>query len=150
MGREVKVVHLDFDWYERTNEDTWYGYLLDQVECELCNGSGKNLKGRECPDCYGEGKISPRIEPPKSWDDEKNGFQIWQNVSEGGPVSPVFKKPEDLAKWMIKNDTSITKGTSYEAWLKMIKEEGSSPSMVGSFSEGVKPGTSLYEEKVDK
>ena len=53
---------------------------------------------------------------------------------------------EDLAKWMVNNDDSITFGTSYEAWLKMIKEVGSCPSAVGSLNGGIKSGMSLYEK----
>lgn len=161
MGREVKRVHIDFDWYEKTLKksklssnyyaDTWEGYLLDEIKCPLCNGTGKNTKGKRCPECYGEGKTNPRIEPPEGHDfHNTRGYQIWQTVSEGGPVSPVFLKPEDLAKWMVENDTSITKGTSYEAWLKMIIKEGSAPSMIGSIQEGLKAGTSLYEEGESK
>jgi len=145
MGREVKRVHLDFDMFEREGAETWKGYLLDSIECPLCKGTGKTLKDKICPLCYGEGKATPNIEPPKSWDEKENGFQIWQDVSEGGPVSPVFKKAEDLAKWMVANDTSITRDTTYEGWLKFIKEIGSAPSMIGSLG-GLKSGVSgLYE-----
>lgn len=148
MGREIKRVDKDFDWYEKTKDKstdypkTWKGYLLDDnLLCFLCDGTGKNIKGGRCSLCYGERKIAPRVEP--SWG---YAYQIWENVSEGSPVSPAFEKPEELAKWMVENDTSITKGTSYEAWLKMIKEEGSSPSMVTN-SKGLVSGMDLYEEK---
>lgn len=150
MGREVKIVHMDFDLFERGKEkDTWEGYILDEIECPLCKGECKNLKGKECPVCYGEGKVSPEIEVPKSWDEKENGYQIWQDVSEGGPVSPIFKKPEDLAKWMVDNDNSITRDTTYQGWLKFIKEEGSSPSMIGGLG-GLKSGVaSLYNEEAE-
>lgn len=135
MGREVKRIHIDFDLFERGSEesDTWKGYLLDEVKCLLCNNKKKNLKGKECPLCYGEGTVSPQVGPPKGYDWEKtNGYQIWQDVSEGGPVSPVFLKPEDLAKWMVENDDSVTRDTTYKAWLKFIKEESSAPSMISN------------------
>ena len=153
MGREVKIVSLDFDWYESHNREgdkwaeTWKGYLFDyDLVCFLCEEKKVNLKGKDCPLCDGEGKLAPRFEPPKEWDDKKNGYQIWEDVSEGSPVSPVFKNPEDLAKWMVKNDDSITKGTSYEVWLKMIKKVGSAPSMI-MVNGGMSSGMSLYEEK---
>ena len=131
MGREIKRVHIDFDLFEREGHTTWKGYLMDEVDCLLCDGSGKNLKGKECPQCYGTGKDSPKIEPPKGYDWEKtDGYQIWQDVSEGGPVSPVFRKPEDLAKWMDENDNSVTRDTTYEGWLRFIKEGGSAPSFI--------------------
>ena len=91
-------------------------------------------------------KISPRFEPPKDWDEKKNGYQVWQDVSEGSPISPVFKKAEDLAKWMVEHDDTVTAGTSYNAWLKMIKELGGCPSGIASSTSGVKSGMALYEE----
>ncbi len=152
MGREVKKVHLDFDWRKKTEDnegycEIWKGYILDTIKCFLCDGTSKNTKGKECPLCEGDGKVRPRIEPPNCWwDEKKNGFQIWEDTTEGSPVSPVFKKPEDLAKWMVENDTSIMAGTSYKAWLKMIKEEGSAPMGMIS-SKGMETGiNALYKE----
>jgi len=148
MGREVKRIHLDWDFFEREEQGTWKGYIMDPIKCLLCGGSGKNLKGKTCPQCDGEEKVYPQVEPPKyyEWNKKDFGYQIWQDVSEGGPVSPVFKKPEDLAKWMVENDTSITRGTTYEAWLKMIKEMGGCPSMIGMLGKGIKSGMVMYED----
>jgi len=142
MGREVKRIHIDFDLFERGKEEsnTWKGYLLDVIKCLLCNGTKKNLKGKTCPLCYGDGEVHPKLEPAKGYDWEKtNGYQIWQDVSEGGPMSPVFLKPEDLANWMIENDDSVTRDTTYKGWLKFIKEESSAPSMVMR-TDGLKSG----------
>jgi hypothetical protein len=157
MSREVRRVDLNFDWFERYKlnggrfSKTWKGFVLDtKLECFLCNGTGTNLKNEICSLCEGQKYIVPRFEPPKHWDDKKNGFQIWEDVSEGSPVSPVFKKAEDLAKWMVNNDDSITRGTSYSAWLRMIKELGSCPSGVLVFGGEIKNGMSLYEKKEKK
>lgn len=146
-GREVKKVSLDFEWFRLDgNTKVWEGYILNEIKCFLCKGKGKNSKKKECPLCYGEGSVSPIIEPPFKGNDNMNGYQIWEDVSEGSPVSPVFRKAEDLAQWMVENDNSIMGSTSYETWLKMIKEEGSCPS--GIIREGkFKPGTSVYEEE---
>lgn len=142
MGREVRRIDLRWDWFERKGKDTWAGYLLPSQICPLCEGSGKALNGKECIQCYGEGKDKPNIEPIKG-----EGYQIWQDVSKGGPVSPVFENPEDLAEWMVKNDNSITKGTSYSGWLKFIKAEGSAPSGIMS-NDGFKSGVeSLYDNQ---
>ena len=60
MGREVKIVNLDFDWYDKHKSKTWKGYLFDDnFVCFLCDGNGKNIKGNECPLCCGEGKVAP-------------------------------------------------------------------------------------------
>ena len=104
MGREVKRVHLDFDWFETHKKfsnyskkeyaEVWYGYILDSVNCELCKGTGKNSKGKTCPACYGDGKDSPKIEPPKDYDEEENGYQIWETVSEGSPDEDIYERAD--------------------------------------------------------
>lgn len=127
MGREVKRVALDFDYPIKV---VWYGYLI---------GIPDNFEER-CPDnIYDkwEKKIyASRIDPPKG-----EGWQMWENTSEGSPVSPVFKTPEELAKYCEKHVTTF--GTSHfttkEAWLKMIKI-GFAPSGImvgGEFKSGV-------------
>jgi len=91
----------------------------------------------ECPQCHGEGTIwdSPeakqaaedwtRIEPPAG-----NGYQIWETVSEGSPISPVFSTPEELARHMAGTRWGADEGTSYETWLQFIIGPGWAPSMV--------------------
>lgn len=147
MGREIKRIDINWDWFEKKGNKTWEGYLLDnEVTCPLCEGTGKGKGTWGCVQCYGEGKVRLKVEPPKGYGNE-SGYQVWQDVSEGGPVSPVFLKPEDLANWMVENDTSITKGTSYEGWLNMIKSEGFAPSGIVStdgYGSGVKM---LYDKK---
>jgi len=83
--------------------------------CEVCNGSGEkiSLKYKKLRDEW------KRVEPPKGI-----GFQLWETVSEGSPISPVFETPEELATWLVespdykwkKNDA----GTTYEQWLSFI------------------------------
>jgi len=136
MGREVKRISLEFDWYERKGHDTWKGYLLDEITCPLCEGSELSHDGvKRCVLCYGAGKVCPKVEP-----EHGEGYQVWQDVSEGGPVSPVFLKPIDLAHWMVENDDSVTRDTTFLQWLKFIKEESCAPSMImsgGSVGSGV-------------
>ena len=65
----------------------------------------------ECPVCDGGGEIwfSDRVkELSENWyEDERydpptgEGWQLWETVSEGSPVSPVFEKSEDLEFWLI-------------------------------------------------
>jgi len=88
-----------------------------------------------CKICEGEGSL---------WDDPQNktlaenwrqweppngdGYQMWETVSEGSPVSPVFTTPEELADWMCKNDTTVTKGTTWDQWVRFIKVPDWAPS----------------------
>lgn len=91
-----------------------------------------------CAACEGEGEIWPspeakaayeaweKIEPPSG-----NGYQIWETVSEGSPISPVFSTPEDLARHMASTRWGADDGTPYETWLAFISGPGWAPSMIG-------------------
>ncbi len=126
MGREVKRIDLDFDWFEKTtgkdgHSRTWFGYILDAIPCKLCDGKGRTTKGKNCPLCYGEKQAYPRIEPP-----EGDGWQMWEDTSEGSPISPVFKTTLQLATWLEKNGASASGSftATKEQWLKVIKTGG--------------------------
>jgi len=128
MGREVKRVSMDFDWYEKTKDDkgrakTWKGYILQIMTiCPLCDGDRNR---QDCPMfCDDDGYIDLWLEPPKG-----EGWQMWENVSEGSPISPVVKTKEELARWLSENTRAddVNYGATYEQWLKMI-EMGYCPS----------------------
>ena len=96
-----------------------------------------------CPACAGSGYAPGQEEAVRlseEWGEQEHnpqkgdGWQLWQTVSEGGPVSPVFATPEELARWMATpgNDTSITRGWSYEQWLAFITGPGWAPSMMSA------------------
>ncbi len=96
-----------------------------------------------CPDCDGHGisrdkyaayEAWERTEPPKG-----DGYQVWETVSEGSPISPVFATPEELARHMTGTRWGADKGTAYEQWLKFILGAGVAMSMV-SDSSGVRTG----------
>jgi hypothetical protein len=88
-----------------------------------------------CANCDGEGEIWPskeekekyetweKTDPPKG-----EGYQMWETTSEGSPISPVFSTAEKLAYYLM--DIGIDKDTTYGAWLKFIKAEGSSFDLV--------------------
>lgn len=91
-----------------------------------------------CPVCGGEGLHPDAAEAYNAWTETPPptgpAYQVWQTVSEGGPVSPPFLDPDDLADWMVANDTSITRDTSREQWLAFIRGPGWAPSMVSDGS----------------
>ena len=143
MGREIKRVALDFDW---PLNKVWPGFMfslchiLDE-DCDLCKQYARLV---DVP--MGEGKYGCpiiKVEPPAG-----DGYQIWETVSEGSPVSPVFAKPEDLAQWMVDNDTSITRDSTYEQWMKFI-DVGWAPSMTFSPEGGLQSGVASIEECVE-
>lgn len=87
-----------------------------------------------CPTCKGHASIEKYegqraeveawepTEPP-----EGDGWQLWETVSEGSPISPVFPSAEELARWMaspaytwgaVKEDTDRP---TYEAALRFVQ-----------------------------
>lgn len=123
MGRKIKRVSLDFDW---PLGKTWHGYFnpYNSFECPYCEGSGYSFGAKElqnqsdfdpsmtgsnptCDRCKGEGTLWQseqlktlyenwvKIEPPTG-----EGWQVWETVSEGSPVSPVFNSAESLVSWL--------------------------------------------------
>lgn len=122
------------------SSDTWRA-----VE-KLIQASGLPETWGFCPVCKGEGSIWDSDESKKSaenWSREEppagDGFQIWETVSEGSPISPVFKTAEDLAGYMAGRPWGADKGSSYESWMKFITGPGWSLSMVVDAS-GVRTG----------
>lgn len=75
-----------------------------------------------CPGCAGRGSTESYpgqavaaeawtpTEPPAG-----EGWQMWETVSEGSPISPVLETPEQLAAWLAVNTPE-----TYEQWLAMI------------------------------
>ena len=81
---------------------------------------GLEMASHNCP-------VFECLEPPKG-----EGWQMWEDVSEGSPISTVHETPEELAKWLADNDaSSFGRSTATEEqWLSMIKGPGGAPSGV--------------------
>lgn len=108
-----------------------------ETTCSTCRGEGVIWKSESDRNKYDSWLPT---EPPCG-----DGWQLWETVSEGSPISPVFKTPEELAKWLAEsNEYSWRKndyGTTYEQWLTFIIKVGWAPSFMGdgtNFSTGVK------------
>lgn len=61
-----------------------------------------------CVNCEGEGELWPSQEAKdlyENWEQEEpptgEGWQMWETVSEGSPVSPVFADKETFVNWLI-------------------------------------------------
>jgi hypothetical protein len=115
----------------QVNEWSISGWGHDSINCaKVLQAEAKRLGLQQaCLHCEGEGSRWPdedtrlkseaweRTEPPTG-----EGYQLWETVSEGSPVSPVFKEPRDLARWLVRDNHE--EGTSYEKWLEFIENEG--------------------------
>jgi hypothetical protein len=94
-----------------------------ELTCKTCGGDGDAFRDEEHRAAHDAWQPS---EPPTG-----EGWQMWENTSEGSPISPVFATPEELAEWLAPNaspfaDTRATK----EEWLKMIVGPGYAVSSV--------------------
>jgi len=85
-------------------------------KCPLCKGDGHYW----CEEKYEELYESwEQIEPPKG-----EGYQLWENCSEGSPISPVFKSLDELCAWAEDNATTFgSSKTTKENWKKMLNED---------------------------
>jgi hypothetical protein len=107
MGREVRRVPLDFSLPIGT---IWPGFLLQNYlpKCANCDGDGSVGHGKDyadCPDCQGHGNIATAeqraiLEVPTG-----EGWQAWETVSEGSPITPVFATDEELIYWLVTEGT---------------------------------------------
>lgn len=73
---------------------------------------------------------------------ERTHYQMYEDTTEGTPISPVMESPEALARWLADNNASAFAGmtASYEAWLTVCRGAGApSAIMVGGV---LRPGVS--------
>jgi hypothetical protein len=59
-----------------------------------------------------------------SWaDTECPGYQMYEEVSDGTPLSPVCRSPEELARWLTDHGASAFGGTTanYNEWLYVAR-----------------------------
>lgn len=125
-----------------------YSYQIDRKLIEAA-GLDPEVWGW-CPRCKASGgleKYEGQRKDQEAWErtdpPEGEGWQLWQTVSEGGPISPVFATAEELAEWMA--SPAYTWGASkhsrisYESALEFIKV-GWAPSFVAAPQTGVVSG----------
>ena len=90
-----------------------------ETHCPHCDGSTAKWPSKAAEKRYDKWKS---YEPP-----EGPGYQMWETVSEGSPISPVFATPEELASYLVQHRRQ---DGSYESWMKMICGDGWAPSMM--------------------
>jgi len=90
-----------------------------------------------CLECIGDGIVWDSQEDMQKYEEwtkinppDGEGYQIWETVSEGSPISPVFATPEELAQHMAGRPWGADSGSSYESWLRFIVGPGWAPSGV--------------------
>ena len=136
MGREIRRVRAD--WEHPKNECGHYVPMLYQsyeaarkiwVDEYSAWYSGKSSKRAECSDPnmdYWEWAGNPpnRDEHMPDWtDSERTHYQMYENTSEGTPISPVFSTPEEVARYCADHKVSsfADMTATYEQWLAVAR-----------------------------
>lgn len=149
MGREVRMVPADWQHPKEYNfyrNEECHKPLLDgdysaaaaewdKEREEWDNGNRPSYANDEPTDMpydewAGQRPFSGDYMPqwPAS---ERTHLMMYENTSEGTPISPTFATPEELARWLTDNEASAFAGqtASYEGWLRVAKG-GYAPSMI--------------------
>lgn len=92
----------------------------DPIQCLYCHGDGslweKDANGKSYQ-VYADEWVAEQ--PPLG-----PGFQLWENCSEGSPVSPVFETLDDLCAWCEGNAyTFAYNTTTKENWKAMLEKD---------------------------
>jgi hypothetical protein len=138
MGRECRRVPAD--WQHPRNEQGRYIPLFDEdyqtaaaewmANCLAWHdGTHKDLVAghttKEKHQFYWDWAGQPPDEESyrQKWTTEPTHYQMYEDTSEGTPISPVFATPEELARWLADNGASAFAGmtASYEAWLNVCR-----------------------------
>jgi hypothetical protein len=87
-----------------------------------CDEDGRMWSSPEAKVAY---EAWENFEPPAG-----EGYQFWENTTEGSPQSPVFDTAEKLARWLTDTGASTfgRETTTYEKWLAFVRGPGWAPS----------------------
>ena len=164
MGREVSMVRPD--WEHPKQDDGGYVPLLynngafnDRLEVweteyakwqeglRVSWSNGKKwvpIEDKYKDETYEEwaGSKPKESEYMPDWDDsECTHLMMYEDTTEGTPISPAFETPEELSRWLVDNNASAfgDDTATYEQWLETCKS-GWVPSAVisdGQLKSGV-------------
>ena len=160
MGTEVRRVPAD--WQHPKSEHGEYVALFDGTDYERSvrkwdeeaakwgEGLRRDYKGGWQPigdvdsESYAEwsGERPVAADYMPRWTDaERTHLMMYEDTSEGTPISPAFATPEELARWLADSNASAfgSEGASYEGWLRVARG-GWAPSMVFTQQTGMVSG----------
>jgi hypothetical protein len=136
MGREVRRVPADWQHpkYEPWEGHTGFKPLHDGDDYQRDHDGflEKLAKGglQEAIDEYG--RAPDRADYMPQWSpEERTHLMMYENTSEGTPISPAFETAEELARWLADTGASsfASMTATYEQWLR-VAQGGYAPSAV--------------------
>jgi hypothetical protein len=113
------------------------------IQRAIFAAAGIDPKGwGQCPVCKGEGMDPAIMEAHNAWEEyeppEGPGYQLWETVSEGSPISPVFPTRETFIEYL------TSKGSTRSA-AECFTESGWTPSAVVVPGKGFVSGIEVAE-----
>lgn len=103
-----------------------------------------------CTHCEGEGISPDHLEDYEEWESYEppsgEGWQVWENVSEGSPITPVFKTDQELIEHLSSKGTSWNKIWSKKGATNFVKNSGYAPSAIGTSDGKIMPGYEFVSE----
>lgn len=143
MGREVRRVPAN--WQHPKDERT--GRYKPLYQGEGYADSAKDFMGianaeglQAAIDWHGQAPDQNDYMP--NWpESERTHYMMYEDTSEGTPISPAFATPEELARWLADTGASAfgDSTASYEAWLR-VANGGYAPSAVYTPEHGLQSG----------
>lgn len=170
MGREVRKVPADWQHPKQQIPDWRTGCMVERYKA-LYSGGGYQSRvdewDEECakwktgwrPD-YADadskemtyeqwtGQRPHRDDYMPVWTPaEATHFMMYEDTSEGTPISPAFATPEELARWLADTGASSfgNSTASYEGWLRVAKG-GFAPSAIFTPETGLVSGVEALQE----
>lgn len=153
MGREIRRVPLNWqhpiEWVQRIDRFAGDGSTRPELsfkplfERDYYETAVREYDPTDPDDAkYGPPKIENYMPDFSDVPEDEMGICMYETTSEGTPISPVFKDPDELAHWLADNNAS-TFGSStgtYEQWKAMIDRSGWAPSAMFSNETGLISG----------
>ena len=149
MGREVRRVPADWQHPKHEVPDWRTGRMVERYK-PLYEGHSYAPRAAEFLEKLKTDGLQEAIEwcgvpnkddfMPEWAEDQRTHYMMYEDTSEGTPISPAFAMPEELARWLVDNEASAFGSStgSYEGWLRVARG-GWAPSMVAS-ADGITSG----------
>ena len=165
MGREVRMVPPDWQHPSKIMHGSlryvalyegcdladrisgWDAEAVKWAAGEFPSYAGEDSKKLSYSEWAGE-RPDPADYMPNWADAERTHFMMYEDTSEGTPISPAFATPEELARWLADTGASSfgNSTASYETWLAICKG-GWAPDLVVN-QDGVKTGIELLGKEL--
>lgn len=140
---------------EQVNEAAIRSFMLhDAISASVAVRARCEREGvaERCSACEGEGSTATAEQRAahEAWEPTEppagDGWQLWETVSEGSPISPVFASDVELAEWMTTNRCTVNGPMrDFESALRFVRA-GWAPSFAGSPATGVVDGPTWVGE----